>query len=111
MEVRANVKQVGVSPTKVRLVLDTIRGRRVEEAQAVLRFLPQPSARTVAKLLKSAVANAENNYQLLPSELKVAQIWAGDGPTMKRFRPRPRGRIGHIRKRTCHITIVLTGED
>ncbi|MBI2917206.1 MAG: 50S ribosomal protein L22 [Chloroflexi bacterium] len=111
MEVRAMVKQVRVSPVKVRRVLATIRGRRVEEAQAILQFLPQPSARTVAKLLKSAVANAENNYQLLPSELRVAQVWAGDGPTVKRFRPRPRGRIGRIHKRTCHITVVLSGEE
>lgn len=109
MEVRAMVKQVGVSPVKIRRVLDTIRGRPVEEAQAILRFLPQPSARTVAKLLKSAAANAENNYQMLPSELRVTQVWAGDGPTVKRFRPRARGRIGRIRKRTCHITVVLAG--
>ena len=104
------VKQVRVSSSKVCLVLDSIRGRPVEEAQAILRFLPQPSARTVAKLLNSAVANAENNYQLLASELRIARVYAGAGPTVRRFRPRPRGRVGRILKRTCHITLVLSGE-
>lgn len=112
MEARAMVKQVRVSPSKVRLVLDAIRGRPVEEAQSILRFLPpQPSARLVAKLLKSAVANAENNFQMLPTELRVARVYAGAGPTYKRFRPRPRGRLGRIYKRTSHITIVVSGED
>ncbi|MBI2866522.1 MAG: 50S ribosomal protein L22 [Chloroflexi bacterium] len=111
MEVRAMAKQVRVSPTKVRLVLEAIRGRPVEEAQAILRFLPQPSARVVAKVLKSAMANAENNFQMLPSELRVAGAYAQAGPTLKRFRPRPRGRVGRIHRRTSHITVVVSGEE
>lgn len=111
MEVRATAKHIGISPRKVRLVLDNLRGRKVDEALAILRFMPTPSARTVAKVVKSAAANAENNFQMSPSELKIVNIFANEGRTLKRFRPRSRGRVSPILKRSSHITVVVKEEE
>ena len=107
MEVRAVTRGVRVSPQKVRLVVDVVRGKKVDEALAILKFLPSPTARIVAKTIKSAAANAENNYQMSSSELKVVKIFADQGPTLKRFRPRARGRVSPILKRSSHITVVV----
>ena len=107
MEVRAITRGVRVSPQKVRLVVDVVRGKKVEEALAILRFLPSPTARIVAKTIKSAAANAENNYQMSPAALKVVKIFADQGPTLERFRPRARGRVSPILKRSSHITVVV----
>ena len=107
MEVRATAKFVRRSPQKVRLVMDAVRGKRVDEAMAVLRFLPQHAAREVLNVVKSAAANAENNYQMAPEDLWIKRIYANDGPTFKRFRARARGMASPILKRTSHITVIV----
>ena len=106
MEVRASLTNVRVSPRKARLVVDAVRGKRVMEAIAVARFLPNKTGVDVERLLKSVAANAENNHGLDPEDLWIKAIYADDGPTFKRFRPKARGRVGRILKRTCSITVV-----
>lgn len=106
--VRAQAKYVRTSARKARLVCDHIRGKSVDEARAILAFTPRAAAKDWAKLLNSAVANAENNHELLGSDLKVATAFADEGPTLKRFQPRAMGRATRIRKRTSHLTITLT---
>ncbi|MGC9360873.1 MAG: 50S ribosomal protein L22 [Anaerolineae bacterium] len=107
MEVRAVSKYVRMSPQKVRLVVDLVRGRDVNEALTILRFTPKAAADPVARVIASAAANAEENYGLAADELYVAQIWADEGPTLKRGRPGARGRFKPILKRSSHITVVL----
>ena len=107
-EVRAEAKWVRVSPRKARLVVDHIRGRTVPEARTVLAFTTRAAAREVEKVLKSAVANAEANHDLLGDDLVVSAAYVDEGPTLKRWRARARGRVARIRKRTCHITVTLT---
>ena len=104
---RAQAKYVRSSARKARLVVDTIRGRSVPEARTILAFTQKAVARDVEKVLKSAVANAEANHGLEGDDLVVASAFADEGPTLKRFQPRARGRVGRIFKRTCHITITL----
>ena len=111
MRVRALAADQPVAPRKVRLVLDLIKGKPVDEALALLQLLPQRSARIVAKALQSAAANAENNYDLNPDGLVVQSATAGDARTLKRFRPRSRGRVSPQLKRYSHIEIVVEGED
>ncbi|MDQ3468074.1 MAG: 50S ribosomal protein L22 [Chloroflexota bacterium] len=106
MEVRASVKNVRVSPRKARLVVDTVRGKRVSEAIAIAHFLPQKTAVDLERLLKSVAANAENNYDLDPEDLWVKAIYADDGPSYRRFKAKARGRVGRIQRRNCHITVV-----
>ncbi len=108
MEVIAVVKNTGVSPFKVRRLVDLVRGKTVDEALIILKFMPTPAARVVAKVVKSAAANAENNFQMTPSDLRIVSIAADKAPTMKRFRPRARGRAGAILKRSSHLTVVVT---
>ncbi len=110
MRVKARARGVRVSPQKVRLILEALRGKSVDEALAILQFLPSPNARKVAKVLSSAVANAENNYQLSSSNLKVLEAFADDGPRLKRVRFKGRGRVNPILKRTSHITVVVGDE-
>jgi len=105
--VRAQAKWVRTSPRKARLVTEHIRGRSVPEARAVLAFTPRAAARDVEKVLRSAVANAEANHGLIGEELVVSAAYVDEGPTLKRWRARARGRVARIRKRTCHITVVL----
>ncbi len=107
MEVRAVAKDTGISPRKVRLLVDMVRGKKVDEALTILRFAPTPTARVVAKVVKSAVANAENNFQMSPSDLKIVTVFADGGRTLKRFRPRARGRSNQILKRSSHITVIV----
>ena len=107
MRVYATAKFVRISPRKVRLVTDLIVGRPVEEAAAILRFLPNAAARDVAKVLRSATANAENNFNLTADELHVESAIANEGPTLKRIRPRAQGRAFQILKRTSHITVSV----
>ncbi|MEE8470703.1 MAG: 50S ribosomal protein L22 [Dehalococcoidia bacterium] len=107
MEATANARQIRISPRKVRLVLDTVRGKKVDEALDILSFLPTPAARVVAKVVRSAVANAENNYQMMPSQLRVTRIFAGDGRRLKRFRAGARGRVSPLLTRFSHITVVV----
>jgi len=107
-ETRASLRHLRTSPTKVREVLGLIRGREIDDARERLRFSTRGSAEDVLKLLDSAVANAESNQSLPEDELFVARAYADEGPTLKRWRPRARGRGTRIRKRTCHVTIVLS---
>ena len=106
MEVRAHLGRVRVSARKARLVVDVVRGRPVLEAQAMLRFIPNKTAFELEKLMKSLAANAENNYDLDPRDLVIKEIYADEGPTMRRFRAKARGRVGRINKRTCSITHI-----
>jgi large subunit ribosomal protein L22 len=110
MKVRAQAKYIRQSPYKVRRVLDLVRGLPVEEARNVLDFTDRRAADPVRKALDSAVANAEHNHALDADELFVAQAYADEGPTLKRWRPRARGRATRILKRTSHITIVVSEE-
>ena len=107
MEVSATAKYLPVSARKVRLVLDQLPGKRVDEAIMMLRFLPTPHARLVEKVVKSAASNAENNYALDTGELKIKRAYAGESRTMKRYRPKARGRAGEIKHRSSHITVVV----
>jgi large subunit ribosomal protein L22 len=104
---RARARYVRMAPTKVRRVVDLIRGLPADEAQAVLRFTPLAASEPVSKVLDSAIANAENNEQLDPRTLWVSEAYVDDGPTLRRFRPRAQGRAYRIRKRTSHITVVV----
>ena len=105
--VRAQAKYVRTSARKARLVCDQIRGKDVAEAQAILAFTPRAVAKPWAKLLTSAIANAEHNHELVSEDLRVLAVYADEGPTIKRFRPRAMGRATSIRKRTSHLTIAL----
>jgi large subunit ribosomal protein L22 len=106
-EAMATARFIRISPTKARQVVDLIRGRQVDDARRVLRFTPRGPSTTVGKVLESAVANAEHNRGLPGDELVVARAWVDEGPTLKRFRPRALGRATRIRKRTCHISVVV----
>ena len=105
--VRAQHRHARMSASKARLVLDLIRGKSVAEARTILQFSERDAATTIAKVLDSAVANAANNNDIPPEELFVSACFADEGPTMKRWRPRARGRATRIRKRTCHITVIV----
>jgi len=111
MEVRAVSRDTGVSAYKVRLLVNLVRGKKVDEALSILKFTPTPNARVVAKVIKSAAANAENNFQMSPSDLKVVKIYADEARTLKRFKPRSRGAVSPILKRSSHITVVVAGEE
>ena len=104
---KATARFVRVTPMKARRVIDLVRGKNVDEALDILQFAPQAASEPVAKVLASAVANAENNLDLDRRTLVVSQAFADEGPTMKRFRPRAQGRAFRIRKRTSHITVVV----
>jgi ribosomal protein L22 len=106
--VTARAKYVRSAPRKARLVMDHIRGKDVEQAQAILRHAPRAVSEDILKLLKSAVANAESNYELGADELRIQRAFVDEGPTIKRYRPRARGRATRILKRTSHMTIELT---
>ena len=106
--VRASARYVRTSPRKVRLVADQVRGMPVEDARALLRFSPKGAARDVAKLLDSATANAENNHDLVADELRISEIYVNEGPTLRRWRPRARGRATKIDRRTSHLSVALT---
>ncbi len=105
--VRAQARWVRMSARKARLVLDLIRGRTVPEARTVLAFTPRAAAREIDRVLASAVANAESAHGLDGDELVVLEAFADEGPTLKRWRARARGRVNRIKKRTCHITVVV----
>jgi large subunit ribosomal protein L22 len=107
MAVRAQAKYVRIAPRKVREVVDQIRGKSVEDARSTLFFINRNAAKTVAKVLNSAVANAENNNNLVAADLFVKEAYVDEGPTLKRWKFRAMGRVNRIRKRTSHITITL----
>lgn len=108
MQTKSSVKYVRMSPLKVRRVLDQIRGKKALEAQTMLNFLPHASARVLEKILRSAIANAENNHQVPAAKLWVREAFVDQGPTLKRFQPHAQGRAFPIKKRTSHITIVVS---
>jgi large subunit ribosomal protein L22 len=110
MEVSARAKQVRVSPRKVRLVLEILPGKRVDDVLSMLRYVPTPCARLVAKVVKSAAANAENNFQLAPETLRIKAAWADEAPRYKRTRARARGRANRVLHRTSHITVIVEEE-
>lgn len=107
MKVKAHLKNLRISPRKVRLVADLIRGLEVSEAKAQLSFLIKRSSLPLLKLLNSAIANAKHNFKLDENNLYIAEIFVNEGPTLKRIMPRAMGRAFQIRKRTSHVTIVL----
>jgi large subunit ribosomal protein L22 len=107
MEAKAVTRGVRISTLKVRQVMDTVRGKRVDLALAQLRYMPQKAAREVARTIKSAAANAENNFDMDPTQLVVKTLYADQGPVLKRFLPRARGRADRIRKPTTHITVIV----
>jgi large subunit ribosomal protein L22 len=111
MQAKATLRMLRVSPRKVRLLLDEVRGKRVDDAMTLLRFAGVPAARDVAKLVKSAAANAENNFSMNGNDLRIVAAWAGPGPSLKRFKPRSRGRVSPILRRTSHITVVVGDRD
>jgi large subunit ribosomal protein L22 len=108
MEARAQARYVRVTPMKARRVVDLIRGMNADDAQAMLRFAPQAASEPVGKVLASAVANATNNYAMDAKELRISEAFVDEGPTMKRIRPRAQGRAYRIRKRSSHITVIVT---
>lgn len=110
MEVAARLKGAGLSAQKARLVADQIRGKRVEEALNILTFSPKEAAAIIKKVLNSAIANAEHNEGADIDELRISQIFVDEGLTMKRIRPRAKGRADRIFKRTCHITVKVADE-
>ena len=111
MEVRAIARYTGQSASKMRLLVDVVRGKKVEEALALLRFMTTPKAKMVAKLVQSAVANAENNFQMDPADLKIVRIYVDEARMLRRFRPRSRGRVSPIRKHSSHITVVVAEQE
>ena len=106
-EAKATLKFARISSRKVKIVADLIRGKDVDEALAIVKFTPKASSEIIEKLLKSAIANAENNHNMAHEKLYVAEIYANQGPTLKRIRPAAKGSAVRIRKRTSHITIVV----
>ena len=106
-EARATLKFARISARKVKIVADLIRGKNVDEALSIVKITPKASSEIIEKLLKSAIANAENNHDMKHENLYVAEIYANQGPTLKRIRPAAKGSAVRIRKRTSHITIVL----
>ncbi len=111
MEVRAVAKDTGISSQKIRLLVDMVRGKKVDDALIILKYAPSPLALVVAKAVKSAAANAENNFQMTPANLKIVTIYADEAKSMKRFRPRARGRANRIIKRSSHITVIVDEQE
>jgi large subunit ribosomal protein L22 len=107
MEVSATAKYIPVSARKLRLVLDQVRGKRIDEAMMMLRYLPSPHAKVVAKVVQSAAANAENNHALDVADLRVTRAYCGEARTLKRYRAKARGRAGSILHRTSHVTVIV----
>jgi ribosomal protein L22 len=106
--VRASARFLRTSPRKVRMVADQVRGLPIDDARALLQFSPRGAARDVSKLIDSAAANAENNHDLVADDLRIAEIYVDEGPTLRRWRPRARGRATKIDRRTSHLTVALT---
>ena len=110
-QAQATLKYARISSRKVKIVADLIKGKDINEAMAILKYTPRASSEILEKLLKSAIANAENNHGMNRGNLIVSEIYANQGPTLKRIRPAAKGSAVRIRKRTCHITIVVKEEN
>ena len=111
MAIRATTTNTGISAKKLKPIVDLVRGKGVEEALEMLQFLPSPAAARVAKLVRAASANAENELLARPEDLRIVEIYANEGPRLKRFRARARGRASRIIKRNSHITVVIDEEE
>jgi large subunit ribosomal protein L22 len=111
LEAKAVAKYVRISPGKIRQVVDLIRGKNIKEALAILRFAPKRASEVVEKAVKSAVANAEHNYEMSGEKLYVTKVYVDQGPTWKRFKPRARGRADLARRRTSHVTVVVSEKE
>ena len=111
MEVKAVAKDTGLPPRKVRLLVNMVRGKTVDEALSALKFTTSPAAKVVAKVIKSAAANAENNFQMTPLDLKIVSILVDEARTLKRSQPRARGRSSPIFKRSSHITVIVAEQE
>lgn len=111
MDVRAVAKDTGISPLKLRLIADMVRGKKVDEALTILKFAASPSARIVAKTVKSAAANADNNFQMAPADLKIVSIFVDNARNLKRHRPRSRGQASPILKHSSHITVIVSEQE
>lgn len=111
LQASATLKYARISSRKIKIVADLIRGKDADEALAIVKFTPKASSEVIEKLLKSAIANAENNHGMKHEKLYVAEIYANQGPTLRRIRPAAKGSAVRIRKRTSHITIVLKERD
>ena len=107
MEVKASARHIRISPRKVRVVIDLVRGKSVTEALSLLKFIPKRASEPIAKVIASAAANAEHNFNLNKDNLVVSQAYVDQGPTLKRFHPRQRGQAFPILKRTSHITVMV----
>ena len=110
MEVKAIAKNTGLSTTRVRPLVNLVRGKKVDEALRLLQFTRTPKAKYLAKVVKSAAANAENNFQMDPADLRVTKIFVDEARSTRRFRPRSRGRASPIRKHSSHITVIVSEE-
>jgi len=110
VEVKATAKDTGIPASKVRPLVNMVRGKRVDEALIILQFTPTPKAKVVAKLVQSAASNAENNFQIDPADLKIVKIYADEARSLRRYRPRSRGRTSPIRKHSSHITVIVAEE-
>ena len=110
MSVTATTTNTGISAKKLKPIVDLVRGRSVDQAIETLQFLSSPAAAKVAKVVKSAAANAENNNMMVVDDLKVVEAYANDGPRLRRFRPQSRGRVNRIVRRFCHITVSVDEE-
>ena len=111
LEAKATLRYARISARKVKIVADLIKGKDIDEALAIVKYTPKASSEIIEKLLKSAIANAENNHGMKSNNLYVAEIYANQGPTLRRIRPAAKGSAVRIRKRTSHITIVLKERD
>ncbi len=111
MEVKAIARNTGLPAAKVRPLVDMIRGKQVDQALTMLKFTPTPKAKFVAKVVRSAVANAENNFQMDPADLKIVRIYVDEATRLRRFRARSRGRASPIRKQSSHITVVVAEQE
>jgi large subunit ribosomal protein L22 len=110
MNVTSKAKNIGLPSRKVKLIVDMVRGKPVEEALIILKYVPNRAARAVAKTIKAAAADAENNFEMTPSKLKIVEIGANEGETIKRHRPQSRGRISPILRRSTHISVSVSEE-
>jgi large subunit ribosomal protein L22 len=111
VEVRAIAKNTGLPASKVRPLADMVRGKRVDEALVLLQYTRTPKAQFLAKVVKSAVANAENNFQMDPADLRIVKIYVDTAPVMRRYRPRSRGRASPILKNSSHITVIVAEQE
>ena len=111
MEVKSVAKNTGISARKVRLMLNNVRGKKIEEALTILKFSASPSAKIIAKAVKAAASDAENNFQMTVDDLRIVKICADDAPILKRFMPRARGRADRVMKRSSHITVVVAEQE